>query len=133
MGHTTDPDPEVPERSRGPRRFPAAYKARILAEYDKLSKADKGALLRREGLYSSLLTEWRRQADRGSAEALARPAGRQPADPRDLKIAKLEKDKARLAGELDRARKVIEIQGKLSALLEQLATDSVDNDKGETK
>lgn len=50
----TDPDPEVPERARGPRRFPAAYKARILAEYENLSKAEKGALLRREGLYSSL-------------------------------------------------------------------------------
>ena len=61
----TDPDPEVPERARGPRRFPAAYKARILAEYEPLSKADKGALLRREGLYSSLLTEWRRQRKAG--------------------------------------------------------------------
>ena len=56
MNDITDPDPEVPERARGPRRYPAAYKARILAEYDALSKADKGALLRREGLYSSLLT-----------------------------------------------------------------------------
>ena len=62
MDDTTDPDPEVPERASGPRRFPAAYKARILAEYDMLGKAEKGALLRREGLYSSLLTEWRRRA-----------------------------------------------------------------------
>ena len=44
MEDTTDPDPEVPERARGPRRFPAAYKARILAEYEGLSKADKGGL-----------------------------------------------------------------------------------------
>jgi hypothetical protein len=43
-----------PERARGPRRYPAMYKARILDEYEGLSKADKGALLRREGLYSSL-------------------------------------------------------------------------------
>jgi hypothetical protein len=49
MEDATDPDPEVPERARGSRRFPAAYKARILAEYDTLGKADTGALLRRGG------------------------------------------------------------------------------------
>jgi len=133
MDDTTDPDPEVPERARGPRRFPAAYKARILTEYDALSKADKGALLRREGPYSSLLTEWRRQRDRGAEEALGRPSGRQAADPCDKEITKLRKDKERLTGELDKARKVIEIQGKLSALLEQPATDSVQDERGETR
>jgi transposase len=133
MAETTDPDPEVPERARGPRRFPAAYKARILAEYETLSKAEKGALLRREGLYTSLITEWRRQRDRGGDEALARTAGRQATDPRDREVARLKKENARLDRELDRARKVIEVQGKLSALLEQFATDSVDNDQGETK
>jgi transposase-like protein len=129
----TDPDPEVPERATGPRRFPASYKARILAEYETLSKAEKGALLRREGLYSSLVTEWRRQRDHGAEEALARNPGRQAADPRDQKIARLEKEKARLASELDKARKVIEVQGKLSAVLEQLATDSAPDEKGEIK
>jgi transposase-like protein len=129
----TDPDPEVPERAKGPRRFPAAYKAKILAEYDTLSKADKGALLRREGLYSSLLTEWRRQRDRGAEEALGRPAGRRAADPRDARIAKLEREKDRLSSDLDKARKVIEVQGKLSALLEELATDSAPDENGETK
>lgn len=133
MDDTTDPDPQVPERARGPRRFPADYKTKILAEYDTLSKADKGALLRREGLYSSLLTEWRRQRDQGAKEALSRPVGRQAADPRDAKIAKLEKEKTRLTGELDKARKVIEVQGKLSALLEQFATDSAPDERGETK
>ena len=133
MGDTADPDPEVPERARGPRRFPAAYKAQILAEYDTLGKAEKGALLRRENLYSSLLTEWRRQRDRGAEEALGRPARRQAADPRDAKIAKLEKEKAKLHADLDKARKVIEVQGKLSALLEELATDSVPDDRGETR
>ncbi len=56
---TTDPDPEVPERARGPRRYPAAYKARVLAEYDALPKSENGSYLRREGLYSSLITVWR--------------------------------------------------------------------------
>jgi transposase len=129
----TDPDPEVPERARGPRRFPADYKARILAEYEPLSKAEKGSLLRREGLYSSLLTEWRRQRDQGAEEALGRTAGRQAADPRDREIARLRRDRDRLAGELGKARQVIEVQGKLSALLEQFATDSAPDEKGETK
>jgi transposase len=133
MNYTTDPDPEVPERTRAPRRFSASYKARILAEYATLDKLAKGALLRREGLYSSLLTEWRRQADRGAHEALAQPAGRRPADPREREIASLRRDNQRLSSELDKARKVIEVQGKLSALLEQLATDSATDERGETK
>jgi transposase-like protein len=60
------PDPEVPERPRPPRQYPAAYKLRILEEYEQLDKAGKGALLRREGLYTSLLSEWRKQRDKGA-------------------------------------------------------------------
>src|SRR5215213_7191836 len=127
------PDPEVPERAKRPRSYSARYKAEILAEYEGLDKAGKGALLRREGLYTSLLSEWRKQRDRGALEALAKPAGRQPVDPRDREVARLRRENERLAGELDRARKVIEVQGKLSALLEQLATDSAPNSGGETK
>jgi transposase len=130
----TGPDPEVPERARGPRRYSASYKAQILEEYEGLDKAGKGALLRREGLYTSLISEWRKQRDRGALQALAKPAGRQPADPRDQQVARLRKENQRLAGELDKARKVIEVQGKLSALLEQLATDSVTQpQQGETR
>ena len=121
----TGPDPEVPERARGPRRYSASYKAQILEEYERLDKASKGALLRRKGLYTSLISEWRKQRDRGALQALAKPAGRRPADPRDQQVARLRKENQRLASELDKARKVIEVQGKLSALLEQLATDSV--------
>jgi len=133
MDDTTGPDPEVPERARGPRRYAAKYKAQILDEYERLDKAGKGALLRREGLYTSLISEWRRQRDRGALEALAKPAGRQLADPRDREVARLRRENERLAAELDRARKVIEVQGKLSALLDQLATDSVPTDRGETR
>jgi transposase len=129
-----EPDPEVPERARGPRRYSARYKAQILEEYEGLDKAGKGALLRREGLYTSLISEWRKQRDRGGLQALAKPAGRQPADPRDQQVARLRKENQRLAGELAKARKVIEVQGKLSALLEQLATDSVTQpQQGETR
>jgi transposase-like protein len=130
----TDPDPEVPERARGPRRYSAAYKAQILEEYAGLDKAAKGALLRREGLYTSLISEWRKQRDRGALQELAKPAGRQRADPRDREMARLRTENQRLASELDKARKVIEVQGKLSALLEQLATDSVpEGQQGETR
>jgi len=130
----TNPDPEVSERARGPRRYSARYKAQILEEYEGLDKAAKGALLRREGLYTSLISEWRKQRDRGALQALAKPAGRQPTDPRDREVARLRKENQRLAGELDKTRKVIEVQGKLSALLEQLATDSVTQpQQGETR
>jgi transposase-like protein len=117
------PDPEVPARART-RRYSASYKARILAEYEELDKAGKGALLRREGLYSSLIAAWRTQRDQGALAALAKPAGRPAADSRERENAKLRRENERLQAELDTARKVIEVQGKLSALLGQLATDS---------
>ena len=70
MEPNKDPDSEVPERARGPRRYPAQCKVKILAEYDSLPRSEKGALLRREGLYSSLITMWRSQRDTGAVEAL---------------------------------------------------------------
>ena len=117
------PDPEVPAKA-ATRRYSASYKARILAEYETLDKAGKGALLRREGLYSSLIAAWRDQRDAAGLAALAKPAGRPQADPKERENARLRKENERLAAELDKARKVIEVQGKLSALLGQLATDS---------
>ena len=117
------PDSEVPSRAKT-RTYSAAYKARVLSEYDSLDKAGKGALLRREGLYSSLISAWRQQRDQGALRALAQPVGRPPADPVDREAARLRARVARLEADLDKARKVIEVQGKLSALLEQLATDS---------
>ena len=117
------PDPEVPAKPRS-RTYTAGYKARILTEYEGLGKAGKGALLRREGLYSSLISAWQKQRDRGAREALAAPVGRPPADPRDRENTRLRKENERLRGELDKARRVIDVQGKLSVLLGQLATDS---------
>jgi transposase len=132
MDHTAPPDPEVPERSLGRRQFSAKYKAKVLAEYDTLPRSARGAMLRREGLYSSLIATWRRQRDQGADAALARPAGRQKADPRDREIVRLKREVDRLAGELDKSRQVVEIQKKLSALLEQLAMDST-AENGENK
>jgi len=124
MDDTAPPDPEVPERSLGRRQFSAKYKAKVLAEYDALPRSARGAMLRREGLYSSLIVTWRRQRDQGAEAALAKPAGRQKADPRDREIVRLKREVDRLGNELDKSRQVVEIQKKLSALLEQLATDS---------
>jgi transposase-like protein len=126
------PDVEVPAKAR-PRIYSASYKARILEEYDALGKAGKGALLRREGLYSSLIAAWRKQRDDGVRAALAKPAGRPPADARDRELARLRQRVTRLEGELDTARKVIDVQGKLSALLDQLATSSPEPSGGETR
>ncbi|MEV7971511.1 hypothetical protein AB0O34_36835 [Sphaerisporangium sp. NPDC088356] len=117
------PDPQVRERVVT-RRYTAAYKARILEEYDQLDKAGKGALMRREGLYSSLISSWRTARDHGAEQALARPVGRPKADRRDKKIGELEGEVERLRAELGKTRQVIEVQGKLFALLDQLATGS---------
>ncbi|MEV4173840.1 hypothetical protein [Nonomuraea sp. NPDC049709] len=104
----------------GARRYSAAYKARILQEYDRLDKASKSALMHREGLYSSSISSWRTARE----QALGRPAARPKADPRDKKIDALQ---GRLSGcvlSSARPRQVIEVQGKLFALLDQLATSS---------
>jgi transposase len=116
-------DPEVPAKART-RSWTAGQKARILAEYETLDKAGKGALLRREGIYSSLISAWRLQRDQGALQALAQPAGRPPAGPADRENARLRARVARLEADLDTARRVIEVQGKLSALLGHLATDN---------
>ena len=79
-GQMTDPDPYVPEWAAR-RTYTARYKLAILAEYDALERDAKGALLRREGLYTSLLSEWRKQRDKGALDALSHAPGRPPVDP----------------------------------------------------
>src|SRR5205085_3189272 len=108
-GAMTDeiPDPEVPLRAKPPRSYSARYKSQILAEYETLDKAGKGALLRREGLYSSLISEWRKQRDRGALAELAKASGRPPIDPVERENARLRRENERLASELDKAKKVI--------------------------
>jgi len=127
-GRVSDvPDPEVPERARR-RTYTAKYKRDVLAEYEGADRAGKGALLRREGLYSSLISAWRDQRDAGALQALGKSSGAAPADPAQREAARLRKENQRLVLELDKARRVIEVQGKLSALLDTLATDSSRND-----
>jgi transposase len=95
------PDPEVPERARR-RSFTAQYKLDVVAEYDAAPAGEKGAVLRREGLYSSHVIEWRRARDAGTLAGPAWPRGRPAADPRDAQIARLRKEKAKLEQELAR-------------------------------
>lgn len=120
------PDPELVERAAR-RRFTAAYKLRIVQEADACSEpGEVGALLRREGLYSSHLTKWRKQREHGALAELGRPRGRKPGDRRDREIAELRVRAERAEGELEKARSVIRIQGNVYALLEQmLGTESV--------
>src|SRR6476619_6156772 len=114
------PNPELPERALR-RTFTAQYKLDILAEYDAAEDGEKGALLRREGLYSSHIVEWRRARDAGALAALAAPRGRKPRDKRDEQIAALQAEKQRLEQELAKALFVVDVQAKLHALFETLS------------
>jgi transposase len=119
-GEQERPDPEVPERARR-RSFTAQYKLEVLAAYDAAGPGEKGAILRREGLYSSHIVDWRRSRDAGALAGPGRPRGRPAADPRDAQIARLRKEKAQLEQELAKARFVVDVQSKLQALLETIS------------
>ena len=114
------PDPEVPERARR-RTFTATYKLEVLAAYDAAPDGEKGAVLRREGLYSSHITEWRKARDAGALAGLAAPRGRKRRDPAAEQIARLQADNQRLGQELAKTRAVVDVQAKLHALLETLS------------
>ena len=119
------PDPELVKQAKR-RTFTAEYKARILAEADACTQPGEiGELLRREGLYTSHLTYWRKQRKDGALKELGKPRGRKQVDRRDQEIAQLKRKLERSEAELVKARRVIEIQGNVSALLEEmLGTDS---------
>jgi transposase-like protein len=124
------PDPEVPERARR-RTFTAAYKLEVLAAYDAAAEGEKGAVLRREGLYSSHLADWRRARDAGALAGLSAPRGRPRLDLREERIARLERENRQLEQELAKARFVVDVQAKLSALLETIS-ESADTDPSST-
>lgn len=125
------PDPEVPERARR-RTFTAQYKLEVLAAYDAAPDGEKGAVLRREGLYSSHITEWRKARDVGALAGLAVRRGRKRRDPAAEQIARLQAEKNRLEQELAKARAVVDVQAKLHALLETLS-ESADTDPKSTR
>ena len=119
-GERNSRDPELVERPRR-RTFTAAYKLEVLRDADACTKPGEiGALLRREGLYTSHLSAWRKQRDEGALKALSKPRGRPKPDPRDAQLERLRRRAERAEAELATARKVIEVQGNVSALLEEL-------------
>lgn len=113
------PDPEVrPKASR--RRFSAAEKMRILEAADACrERGELGSLLRREGIYGSLLAKWREQRAKGSLQALTpQKRGRKvQQDPREAELAALRRENERLQARLAQAETIIEVQKKLSQLL----------------
>ena len=119
------PDPELVEQAKR-RKFTAKYKLEILEKADACTAPGEiGELLRREGLYTSHLTYWRKQRKDGALKELGQSRGRKPADKRDAQIASLTRRAERAEVELVKARRVIEIQGNVSALLEEmLGTES---------
>lgn len=111
MVHEADPE-VLPKAER--RQFSADYKLRVLAEADRCSEPGEiGALLRREGLYSSHLSKWRQQRERG---ALGQQRGRK-ADPQTAELKRLQRENERLRSRLERAEHIIEVQKKLAELL----------------
>jgi len=118
------PDPEVAAKGQR-RRFTAEYKRRILAEAERCKKNDEAAaLLRREGLYSSHLAQWRSARDRGELAVNEAPRKRGPKpkaiDPSAKRIAELERELAKTKARAERAELLVEAQKKMAALLERL-------------
>jgi len=114
------PDPEVAEK-KSRRKFTAKYKLRILKEADSCAESGQlGALLRREGLYSSNLTTWRRQREKGLLNALApKKRGRKKSQKNPLAdpLARLEKENRQLRDKLAKAQIIIDVQKKVSQIL----------------
>ncbi|MCK4470160.1 MAG: transposase [Anaerolineae bacterium] len=121
--NTDAPDSEVVPRAKR-RQFAAEYKLRILEEADNCTEPGQiGALLRREGLYSSHLSTWRRQRDQGLVQALSpKKRGRNRKDELEREVAQLQREKKQLQASLEQAEIIIEVQKKLSRLL-GLATE----------
>ncbi len=119
LADTTLDDGVVTPRSDRPKRrtFTAEYKAQILAEYEAAETGERGAILRREGLYSSHITEWRKAAEAGATTAL----GPKARDRRDREIEQLRTRAEKAEAELARTQAALDLVGKAHALLETLS------------
>lgn len=121
VDHRVVPESEVLEKAIR-RKYPGDYKLRILTEAETCTQSGQlGALLRREGLYSSNLTTWRRQKDQGMLAALSpKKRGRKSLKPNPLalKVIQLEREIQKLKQKLDQAETIIEIQKKISEILQ---------------
>lgn len=116
---TERPSTEVQSRQRP---LSPAQKLAILTEYESYPRGDtrRGELLRRHGLYTSHMTKWRQQRDRGTLTTLTQPIAGRPVPPRDPQadeLARLRTENARLQAELEKAQLVIDVQKKIATLL----------------
>jgi transposase len=126
-GVMDEPDPAARPRRRS---FSAEYKEGILAEYDALppGSTERGALLRREGLYTSHIAEWRKARDAGARGGLA-PKLKPRRSPEQVELERLRRKTERLEAELERTETALEITGKVHALLEQLSESAAPDPK----
>lgn len=131
-GGGTKPDPEVAPTAKR-RRFSSAEKRRILTEADRCTKPGEiDALMRREGIYSSMLATWRKQREQSEHAALAPKKRGRKADAslaERRRADQLERENARLRGELERAQVIIDVQKKLCTLLGLPTADESDEQK----
>src|SRR5829696_5894169 len=130
-GGVTDDDIDPAARPQR-RSFTAEYKEKVLAEYDSWPKGseERGAILRREGLYSSHVSEWRTHAESGAREVLARKS-KKGGSAEAVELDRLRRQNERLTRELARTQTALEITGKVHALLEQLS-ESADTEPRST-
>ncbi len=111
-------EPTLERRTR--RQFSGVEKQRLLAEMDALPRGEKGGWLRRNGLYAAQLSDWRKALNDTGVQGLEPKAGgRKPTDPREREIERLKRDKTRLEQRLEAAEELIDLQKKLSGLLEK--------------
>ena len=122
-------DGEPARRNPVRRSFSAEYKLSILAEYDACSEAgEKGAILRREGLYSSLITDWKRQHRQGLLKAAVGRSDGGRGGPSRSEVVKLGAENERLRSKLAQAEVIIGVQGKVHALLEEISKSAAPDD-----
>lgn len=128
-GTASDGSGRPPRKNPVRRAFTPEYKLAILAEYDAATESgEKGAILRREGLYSSLIGDWRRQHRQGLLKAnLGRSDGGR-GGPSLSEVAKLRAENERLRKKLTQAEVIIEVQGKVHALLEEISKSAASDD-----
>jgi transposase len=116
------PDPEVVVTAQR-RHFTAEYKQRILQEADAcIHRGEVGALLRREGVYSSHLNTWRHQRQRGARQGLTPAKRGRKADPQAAELARLQREAVRLKAQLERAELIIDVQKKFAKILDESTT-----------
>jgi transposase len=128
-GVSTDGSGKPPYNNPVRRVFSAEYKLAILAEYDACSETgEKGAILRREGLYSSLITDWRRQHRQGLLKAALGRSDGGRGGPSRSEVAKLRAENERLRTKLAQAEAIIDVQGKVHALLEEISKSATTDD-----